>query len=410
MPAKKRQKPLYQRGKYALHSRAGRANLEVIWYDDELKRERSASAGTSDLQAGIKALDRIYLNDAGERLCPTCQRPWEGEYSPLVSQAIGDYLILREGSAGHDASRHRLSHVIDYLAATKPETHCAEIDEAWIVKFRAWALARPVVSPKGRVLRDRSLAHVEGSVMQLAAAINAVPGQRAKFTAQQQVNVTQSPKLRVPVETIAAMFNYCLRPEEKSDALIALRIKERQTLLAYLRLAVASWARPETVLAVRSDQWHSAAHVLDLNPVRRQRTNKRLPMVPIAKQMRPWLDELEGNWIQAASVRASWDKLRAHLKLPANREAGPKLIRRSISTIARKRIGEAQWRQGEIMLGHVPFAMSDIYAIIDPANLGLAMAATEEIIDEIEALAPGAYRNVTASAPRLKLVGGDRNG
>lgn len=406
MPASQRPKPLYQRGKYALYRRAGRANLEIIWYDEERKRERSVSAGTSDVQAGIRALDKVYLTDAGERLCPTCQRPWDGEHTPLVSQAIGDYLILKEGTAGHEASRHRLSHVLDYLEVAGPETNCAQVDEDWIARFRKWALARPVLSPKGVVLRDRSLAHVEGSVMQLAAAINAVPGQKAKFVAQQQVSVARTPSLRVDVATLAKMFDYCLRPDEPTEKLVALRIKERATLLAYLRLAVASWARPETVLSIGSDQWHSAAHVLDLNPARRQRTNKRLPMVPIAKQMRPFLDAFSGNWIQAVSVRASWDKMRVHLGLPANREAGPKLIRRSISTLARKRIGEAQWRQGEIMLGHVPFAISDIYAIIDPANLGLALAVTEEIIDEIEALAPGAYRTSTASVPKLSVVKG----
>ena len=36
------------------------------------------------------------------------------------------------------------------------------------------------------------------------------------------------------------------------------------------------------------------------------------------------------------------------LGLPRERETGLKLIRRSVSQIARPRIGEAQWRQGEL--------------------------------------------------------------
>jgi hypothetical protein len=44
-----------------------------------------------------------------------------------------------------------------------------------------------------------------------------------------------------------------------------------------------------------------------------------------------------------------------------------------------------------MMLGHVKHSISDIYALPDPHNLGLALAATEAIIDEIEALAPGAF-------------------
>lgn len=402
MSSKKRAKPLYQRGKYALHTRSGRSNLEIVWYDAERKRERSASAGTGDVREGIKALDRLYLKDSSARTCPTCHRPWDHEQSPLLVTTIADYLILKEGTAGHDASKHRLAHVVAYLAEVGAATVCAEVDEAWIERFRRWAAARPVLSPTGKILRARSLAHVEGSVMQLAAAINTMPGQKALFAARQQVTVTRSPTFRVDVPTLAAMFSYCLRPDEKSDTLVALRIRERQTLLNYLRLAVATWARPETVLAVKSDQWHSAARVLDLNPVRRQRTNKRMPIVPIPRQMVAWLDGFTGNWIDASTIRASWDKMRIKLDLPGDGQAGPKLIRRSVATIARRRIGEANWRQGEIILGHVPFAISDIYAIPDPANLGLALAATESILVEIEALAPGSYRRVTAirAAPK----------
>lgn len=39
--------------------------------------------------------------------------------------------------------------------------------------------------------------------------------------------------------------------------------------------------------------------------------------------------------------------------------------------------------------------VSDIYALPDPHNLGLALAATEAVIDEIEALAPGAFARVS---------------
>jgi hypothetical protein len=45
-----------------------------------------------------------------------------------------------------------------------------------------------------------------------------------------------------------------------------------------------------------------------------------------------------------------------------------------------------------MMAGHVPMTVSDIYAIPDPSNLGRALAVTQGIIDEIEALAPGAFK------------------
>jgi hypothetical protein len=53
--------------------------------------------------------------------------------------------------------------------------------------------------------------------------------------------------------------------------------------------------------------------------------------------------------------------------------------------------------QGKMMLGHRKSSISDIYALPDPANLGLALAVTESIIDEIESLRrehfTASYRN-----------------
>lgn len=90
-------------------------------------------------------------------------------------------------------------------------------------------------------------------------------------------------------------------------------------------------------------------------------------------------------------VRHAWESMRRQLRLPAGGEAGPKLIRRSMATLARKRTGEANWPQGKMLLGHVKFGVSDIYAIPDPAKLGLALKATEAIIEEIDELCPGAF-------------------
>src|SRR3546814_14508177 len=93
------------------------------------------------------------------------------------------------------------------------------------------------------------------------------------------------------------MFNFCLRPDTgRSDKERAMIVARRKYLLNYLRLAVASWARPEAILAVRRDQWHSEAAVLDLNPARRLRTNKRQTRVTIAHQSATKLDAMEDQW------------------------------------------------------------------------------------------------------------------
>jgi integrase len=309
---------------------------------------------------------------------------------------IRDYLLLSEGKAGHRAAKTRLGHVIDYLAAKTPTARVSEVDERWIEEFRAWLLAKPVVDRKGEPLRPRSLSAVEGSVLQLSAAINAAPSQEAAFKAIQQKEVSASPVYRADVPMLAKMFNYCLRPDGKTEKVRAVQLAERESLLRFLRMAVATWARPDALFDLTPAQWHAAAGVLDLNPPGRRQTVKHRPKIPVAKQYAPFLTDGTA-YLSISVINVPWAKLRERCGLPADRQAGPKLIRRTMATLVRKRIGEANWRQGQMMLGHVKSSVSDIYAIPDPLNLGLALSATESIIDEIERLAPGAF---TAPIPQ----------
>lgn len=415
MPATKRPKPLYQRGIYSLYPREGR-NLEIVWYDVGQRRERSASAGTTDVAEGKLALDRKYLGDGGHGLCPTCHRPLEVQ-SPLLSRAIMDYLLSKEGTAGYAASSTRLTQAVLYIAETGSAVRCAQADATWIGKYRAWLAERPVFDTKGKQTGSFSIGHQEGCVRALASVINAAPGQAAQFTALQPKDISASPAFRADVKLIARMFNYCLRPEagyqrkyrpiRNFENIIATRRTERENLLRYLRMAVATWARPDAIMdAKREGQWFPEARVLDLNPPKRRQTKKHRPKVAVARQFAPFLDD-DGAYLPIESIYGAWSAMRRELGMPGGREAGPKLIRRSMSTMARKCIGEANWVQGQMMLGHVKFSVSDIYAIPDPANLGLALAATESLIEEIDKLAPGAfYRNVTANGKLLAVVDG----
>lgn len=407
MPATKRQKPLYQRGIYSLYAREGR-NLEIVWYDSERRRERSSSAGTADIAKGRIALDRKYLGDGDHGLCPTCHRPWDVE-SPLLNRAIADYLLSKEETAGYAASSTRLTQAALYIAETDVTVRCAQIDKAWIGKYRAWLAERAVIDTNGKRTGTFSIGHQEGCVRALASAINAAPGQAAQFTALQPKDISASPTFRADVSLIARMFNYCLRPEGKSEKLREMTRERRTNLLRYLRFAVATWARPDAIMEAKPTQWFPEARVLDLNTPGRRQTKKHRPKIAIAKQFAPFLDDGEA-YLPIDTVYSAWADMRVHLKMPGGREAGPKLIRRSMSTLARKRIGEERWKQGEMMLGHQKFSISDIYAIPDPANLGLALAATESLIDEIDQLAPGAfYRNVTANGRLLAVHDGGKS-
>jgi len=372
-----RQKAPYQRGKFWLEPRKGR-NFDIVWYDPSRRRTRSISAGSNDVREASLALDREYLKSEGHSTCPTCHRTWDGQAPALALDAIVDYLILSEGKAGIMSARTRLSHVVNYLNL-KPDTSCVEIDERWVEGFRQWRLKQ---KHKGN---PPSLSHIEGSVMQLAAAITATQSLPAKFKARQMASLSQSPEHRSDVKEMAAMFEY------------ALTFDIRDNLLRYLRAAVATWARPDAIYDIHSDNWRPKAQVLQLNPANRPQTKKYRPIIPVAPQFAVILDELKGNYISVSSIKHSWSKMGEEIGLPGGREAGEKLIRRSMATIARRELGEADWIQGRIMLGHVKSTTSDIYALPDPAQIGRALAVTESIIEDIEKLCPNAFhRNYTA--------------
>lgn len=403
MPKSKRPKPLYQRGPFALYPRPGR-NHEIIWYDEVAKRERSTSAGTSDLAEAKLALDQKYLKTEGAHFCPRCGKPTDGEDAMLLLRAITDYMLVNEHKEGYTRStKPRLAKVIEYVAETNPNVTLPAITDTWVENFRKWLLARPVL--KAGKERSRARGGVEGSVLQLAAVVNAATGGKAQFKARSVKDLAKSPVYRADVDMLAAMFRFCLYPEPKPkqrwSPIVAEKIVEnRLNLLRYLRAAVATWSRPDAIYDLRTkDQWHSAPGVLNMNHPDREQTKKHRPMIPVAKQFRPWLDEAmaRDNYLPVSTVKHAWNAMRAHLGLPGNAEAGEKLIRRSVATICRRTIGETNWPQGEMMLGHRKATISDIYAIPQPENFGLALAATESLIDEIEKRCSGAF---TAGLPR----------
>lgn len=372
MARKKRITTLYQRGKFKLRERRGH-NFIIIYYDESQKRERLISTSTKDIEEAKLALDREYLKSEGRPICPTCQRPWDGEAPAFIADAISDYMLISEGKAGERSARTRLLPVIEYIAKHDPKINCAQADEKWIQRFRVW---RRTHRYRGKPISEH---HIEGSVMQLAAAINATQPTPANFKAQQFMALSRSPEHRSDVAEIAAMFRY------------AMEYDIRDNLLRYLRAAVATWARPDAIYDIHRDQWKHNARVLVLNPDQRRQTKKFRPTIPIPHQFAAILDRLEGTYIPVATIKGPWAKMRAELGLPGGRQAGEKLIRRSMATLARNHLGEEHWIQGRTMLGHVKATTSDIYALPNPALLGRALAFTEGVIDQIEKLAPGSY-------------------
>lgn len=407
MPKSHRAKALYQRGEFALYPRPGR-NHEIVWYDAERRRERSISAGTNDLEGGRLALDKHYLRVTGGEYIPPVNR-----VSPLVAAVIADYQLAHGDQAtSANAIRHRLAHVVRYIS-TLPDNavRCDAIDERWIGKFRTWLGKQPIPGQK----RQRSPATIENSVLQLSAAIRWAK-QAPAFDTIPLTEVTRSPSFRAGIPQLAAMFRYCLHPKGRTEKERAKIIKLRRNLLAFLRLSVATWARPDAIMDASTDpkrgQWMPAAKVFNLNPVGRRQTKKRRPTLPVPDCIAEWLGTIDGPVLDKHLSKATWRRMEKELGLPGEGESGMKLIRRSIATLARPIIGEVHWdSQGEAFLGHRAPSTSDIYALPNPAHLGVALAATEALIDEIDKLCPGAfYRTFTATSGNVAVLHVEQKG
>lgn len=420
-------RPLYSRGQYRLQwDRRADGSLrspflQIVWYDAAARRNRSASTGTGEIAAAEAALDRLYLErERGERICPTCGQPTASARGKLLTEAISDYLTLREDRPSIDSIRPRLAHVVTWLErANLLDLECDAVTAERVAEFRNWAGKVPVI--EAGVSRKRAPGTIEASVVALKAAINAAYRRGdalrpAQFMALPPRDVSRTPTYRADLDTLAAMFRYCLRPspppgEQWSVKMIRRQIAHRANLLRFLQGSVATWARPDAVLDISTaperDQWISAARVLRLNPRGRRQTTKHRPEIVVPARFAAILDATDGFLIPRKSVRKAFEAMLDELGLPRDRETGTKLIRRSVSQLARQRIGEANWAQGKMMLGHQRHAISDLYALPDPANLGLALAATDWIIDEIEARCSGAF---TGDAPEMVLLAGAKNG
>lgn len=395
MSKSNRTRPLYTRGDYKLVRRPDRPALEIVWYDANRGRLRSASARTEDVEEGKAALDRLYLERTkGEAFCPTCgQRRGQGEV--YVTAAIADYLTISADKVSIDAIRARLTHVLTYLVATdQAALTCDTVDDDWIAKFRKWLAKVPIVSPSGQK-RQRSLSTIENSVLQLAAAINSNGGCTAKFKATQPKEVNRTPQHRSEIAELASMFRYCVAPEPGKLPIERAR-RDRANLLAFLRISVSTLARPDAAHDVSTTasrrQWNSKMRVLALNPDGRRQTKKYRAIMPVSERMAVILDRAKGFLIPSNSVKSAWETMAVALKLQRHGESGMKLIRRSVAHIVRQRLKQEAWGELEIFLGHDKFDdVSDLYAPFQPGYLSRALAVIEEVIEEIEALCPGAF-------------------
>ena len=389
---------LYARTPFKLVRRPDRANLEIIWRIDGTPGKESA--GTADEKLGRDKLDKLYseMIGGGCDICPTCKQAVRRKGDDVLT-IIDDYWTDHgQDQKTAETIKGKLDYVRRFLATIGRPVQPDELNEKWIEKYRAWmrtqTFATGGIKAQAKINRYAP-GTIEGGVLQLKAALKWAKVD-VQFEIGDLVELSASPEFRLDIDGLAKIFRY------------ALANQRRKNLLAYMRLAIATWGRPENILELDLSpglkQWSSHAKALRLNPIGRKQTKKRRPSVPVPDCVADWIDTLpQGPVFETELSRKTWERMEESLGLPGDGQSGMKLIRRSISDIARDRLDPSgDWHQGEKMLGHVGFAMSDLYALRRPSHLGKALAVTEAIIAEIEAACPGAF--IDQDAPRASNI------
>lgn len=431
-----REAPLYRRGKYWLdwdrkaNGQLRSPNLAIFWYDPPpARRVRSASTGTAEEEKGVLALDQRYLADADEApaFCHACGQPLAQAQAYLLTDAISDYRLEHaDALPSGDSIEARLKHVLDFLEAETArgpegrfgiETSCAAACTAVFAKaFRAWSRLQPVTwKNKGGEItasRQRSPASTEESIIAIAAAlnhaVNADPprsDRRPSYKPLPRKQVSRPRRTRVDVKVLADMLRYAAEPK-----------KRRGSLHAFLVASICTIARPDSVVDIsvtaERHQWWPGSPTLDLNPHGRTQTKKFRPVVPVLPVLGDWLaaeladymslpEELRvgRGWLvnyygrPVQDVDRAWGAMLTALGLPTGREWKPYLLRHSLATLVRNR-GATKWDLDGFM-GHDTGGQTEVYAIGEFPSVFIALSS---ILDEIDALAPGALHRKCTGA------------
>ena len=435
MPANKT--GVYNRGEFWLDLARGAGGRPVSsrwyiwWYDSASGHQRRKTTGTDDIRLACNELDAHYL---------AVHRPTEGEQSIYsVAEAMTDYWLLHgQHQSSAESIKARLKTVTRFLDVEADAGRLADpftpeqIDDQFLVRFREWALADPIVARKkddngiwvDGMSRPRAPATVEESIIQLKAAVkHAYDGRRIRYLPpikhKTRSAVTPKRNDRMSLQAIGELLDYTLTGAGTYTTPARLLPFRR-----YVVGAICTVARPDAILdmnvAPERGQWMKDAGLFDLNPAGRLQTNKRRPVVPVAPLFGRWLDATD-EWfvcqerqsfdanqqidvveqLRVMSIRSAWDTARAALGIPAGR--GPKYLRHSMATILANRGVPSE--EISLVLGHrVLDPMTEVYVVHNPNYLKHFRAAMEDVLADLTKMAGTALHPTLTQAASNVVV------
>lgn len=248
----------------------------------------------------------------------------------------------------------------------------SEITPAEQRKFREW-LAK--AGTRGKSTIDKILSSGRAALNQAVANGELVSTPKIKL-----IETKEEMRARPPMG----------RPITSAETAKLLDSIQSRHLFMFALIAANTLARPDAIMDLSRAQFDEGHNLLNLNPAGRRQTKKHRPTIPVTPTLQPWLARVTDLGARFIAVRGKsvqsiyngWNSARRSAGV--DDEVTPYSFRHGMAREMRKR--GVPIEEISLFLGHLPrgsTATTSIYAPFEPQYCTKAVAAIEEVMDEV---------------------------
>lgn len=207
----------------------------------------------------------------------------------------------------------------------------------------------------------------------------------------------------------------------------AAETEDRHHVLRFIVVELGTAGRPEAVLQMRDSNFDLDRGLIDPNPPGKRHLRKRRPIVPMARHVRPWLEDVRGKLIvyrvpiaeknrkpggpahfvrETVSIKTAWNAICEDVGVEG---ATPKTLRHTMMTWLAS-IGVPK-EQRNMLAGHMPTdTTAKNYEHLTPEYLSAAIRGIDTFFEELSKHTKVHLRSVCdpSDAP-LRVITGGKN-
>jgi integrase len=379
-----------QVGPYYLWQRSGAETWQICWVDrgaDGRARTRRKSTGIVGGEASEppqQAIDALYLHYQ-----ENTRKPRQTKEDALVDDLLADWLKYHVRATLQAPDRYAVSaqHWLSFFEIEQkagrlgPCVTVADVTPELRDRFYSWRAAAGV----GGHTIGRDIAALRGA---LNWAWKAHRLEAAPYIADVPAHRKAPPRERIlSFQEIGRMLDKCAdRPDRKH-------------LIRYIVLQLGTAGRPQAILELTEKDLDLERNRIDLSGGK-VHPRKRRPVVPIAKHVRPWVEDVEGKLIRyrvpiaeknrepggpefyerdTSSIKTAWNAVCAEAGVNG---ATPKTLRHTMLTWLAER--GVPLEQLQLLAGHsAKSTTARNYIHLSPDYLQAAVDQIDAIFEEL---------------------------